>query len=155
MSDDLPVSASGVVRVVLAIATVGFATLGFVVDDDPRFFVASGACGTMWLAWDVIRDYVVAPMGEWLTRAGADAAAAASADLSGETIDDLIQLLERRVHGGGPAEQQVRAAVQLEELYRLVKHDPERAKAVIRWVRAQCAGARELERYSPDGAFLG
>lgn len=150
---DLPISPGAIVRWMFAGATVAFFVLGFVVDGDTRFFVASGACGTIWFAWDLVRDYVAQPMGDFLTKAASDSAA--MPDIAGETIDEVIHLLEHRFASDAPAEDRIRVALRLEEMYRTLKQDPDRARAVIQRLRARVGDVAALERYAPDGSFLG
>lgn len=64
---DLPVTAGGVIRGMLALGTAVFGVIGLAVDD-PRFFGASAACGGLWLAWDLLRDHVFGPLVGWTSR---------------------------------------------------------------------------------------
>lgn len=147
-------SAGEIVRRVFATATVIFAGLGFVVQTDPRWFVASGACGTMWLTWDLLRDHVMKPLGAWATRITSGEIGAPPLH-SRPNLSETVQYLEGHLRGDTSQRVQLNAAIRLEEIYRLVRKDPDRAKAVIRLVRARFPDASELARYDGDGSYRG
>lgn len=146
MSDDSSLTFSGVMRTVFAIATAVFAVGGFIVRDDARWFVAAGASGTLWLAVDLLRDYLARPLGD-LARSALAEGGGLPAFGRPSTVDMTIALLERRLAAPGSRSSHLRAAVRLEELYRVMKHDPAQAHDVIRRARAKYPDAPELQSY--------
>lgn len=148
-SPEDPVTSSRVVRSVLGVAT--FLMLGVaVLVGDARVYAAAAVFGTVWWLWDLLVDYVFEPLGEWATQhvlggglGGADS------DLRPD-LDELIRLLETHLRHGASRQVDLNAAIRLEEIYRLVKKDPERARRVIELVRSRYPDAPELERYGRE-----
>jgi hypothetical protein len=147
-----PITAGGIIRSIFAVATIAFAVLGLVFRGDPRWFVASGACGTMWLAWDLLRDHLARPLGAWVARLATEGTGGPPTSTR-PSLDETVRYLESHLRGNATRQVQVNAAVRLEEIYRLVYKDVDRARAVIRLVRARFPGAAELERYGEDGGY--
>jgi len=118
----------------LATATVVATLLGIL--GDARWFAASGAFGVAWWGWDFLWDSVVGPIGGWF-----------AADLS---VDDTIRLLEDHLAADAvPRHVQIESALRLAEIYRLSRHDPLRAEAVLARVRARWPDAPELAQRQP------
>ena len=63
------------------------------------------------------------------------------------SLDDLIRLLESHLEQGASRQVDINSAIRLEEIYRTVKQDPEKARAVIAKVRERYPDAPELERF--------
>jgi hypothetical protein len=147
------ISASKVVRGVFATGTVVFFLVGLLVRNDPRFFAAAGALGLVWWLWDILLDHVVVPLGDWflgmLSGAGANEALGALRP----TIDDTIRLLESHIAKDASEQVCVNAAIRLEEIYRVAKKDPEKARRVIDSVREKYPDADEWEGF--DRAMRG
>lgn len=127
-----------------ATAAVLFGVLGLLLGEG-RLLVAAGLFGTLWTLWDVIWGRVVGPFGTWAFRAlseGPDAPPAADRP----TLDDTIRLLESHLEHRAGRHVEIQAALRLEEIYRTVRKDPARARAVLGRVRARYPDAPELER---------
>lgn len=139
-------SPAAVGRRLLGTATVAFFVIALVVRDDPRWYLAAGAAGVWWTLWDVLWDHVLGPFGGWLydLLTGGIGGPPPGAR---PTLDDTIRLLESHIEGGAARPVQLQAAVRLEEIYRTVKKDPARARAVIARVRERFPDAEELARY--------
>lgn len=148
----LPVTAGGIIRAIFAVATIAFGAVGLVFRGDPRWFVASGACGTLWLVWDVVRDHVGRPLGAWVARLATEGVDAPPRSAR-PSLDETVRYLEGHLRGDASRQVPVNAAVRLEEIYRLLYKDANRARAVIRLVRARFPEAPELARYEEDGSY--
>lgn len=144
---DFPVSISAIVRRVFGGATIVFGAIGLLLRDDPRWFAASGACGALWLAWDVLRDHVLAPFGEWVHHALSGGITGGPAPNTRPTLEDTIRLLESHIAGEASRGVQINAAIRLEEIYRLIKKDEAKARDVIERVRGRFPDAVELGSY--------
>ena len=141
-------SPGAVVRGFLAVATVVFAAAGFLGGGDARWFAASGAFGTMWLAWDFLVGQLLHPLGEWFSRLWSDGLGSGRDAVNlRPTLDDTIRLLEGHLRPGVARSVVLQAAVRLEEIYRTIKKDPVRARDVIARARELAPGASELDRY--------
>ena len=77
-------TATSLVRRILGTATIAFLGIGFLVSEDPRWFVAGGLTGILWTLWDIVWERLLAPFGDWLV-----------AGLTGG-------LVEPRIRGPGP-----------------------------------------------------
>jgi len=133
-------------RRILATATVVAALLGVV--GDARWLAASGAFGLAWWGWDFIWDNVFGPVGGWVAAMLTGTSGVETPpDLS---LDDTIRLLEDHVAADAvPRHVQIQSALRLAEIYRLNKHDSQRADAVIARVRSRWPDAPELAHVQP------
>ena len=138
-------SASKVVRAVFATGTVVFFVVGLVVKDDPRFFVAAGTLGLAWWMWDLLLEHVILPFGDWAMGLFTGSGASEPVGDLRPTIDDTIRLLESHVENRASQQVCVNSAIRLEEIYRTVKNDPEKAAEVVREVREKFPDAEEWE----------
>lgn len=136
-----------VVRRIFGGATIVFGAIGLLLRDDVRWFAASGACGALWLGWDVLRDHVLAPFGDWVHHALSGGLADGPPPNTRPTLDDTIRLLESHIAGDASRAVQINAAIRLEEIYRLVKKDAAKARDVIKRVRGRFPDAAELRAY--------
>jgi hypothetical protein len=132
---------------VFGTATIVLFVLAILIRGEPRLFAAAAACGAVWWAWDLIQEHLVQPLGGWLTTTLLAGGAGIDDAATRPKLDDLIRLLERHIVQGTSRQVDINAAIRLEEIYRTVKKDPERARAVIETVRARYPGAPELARY--------
>ncbi len=153
MGSSNPISASKVVRAVFATGTVVFFVVGLLVRDDPRWFAAAGTLGLVWWLWDLVLDHVILPLGDWFFGLLSGAGAGEQLDELRPTIDDTIRLLESHIEKGASEQVCVNSAIRLEEIYRLVKMEPEKARRVVESVREKYPDAEEWEGY--DGAVGG
>jgi len=130
----------------LATATVVAALLGIL--GDARWFAASGAFGVAWWGWDFLWDSVVGPIGGWFA-----AVLTGTSDVETPpdlSVDDTIRLLEDHLAADAvPRHVQIESALRLAEIYRLSRHDPLRAEAVLARVRARWPDAPELAQRQP------
>jgi hypothetical protein len=62
------------------------------------------------------------------------------------TLDDTIRLLESHLAGAAHPRVRIQAAIRLEEIYRTVKKDPDRARSVRERARALFPDAPEWRR---------
>lgn len=139
-----------VVRGTFAGATIAFAAIGFLIGNDPRWFVASGATGLIWTLWGWAYDHLLQPFANWLAHAGAgNVGVIRSGDLR-PTLEDTIRLLESHLERGASRQVQIQAAIRLEEIYRTIKKDPARAAEVMARVRARFPDAAELRKGRED-----
>ena len=149
-----PNSPSVVGRRFLATATIVAALLGVL--GDTRWLAASGAFGIAWWGWDAVWENVFGPIGGWVTAMLTGTSGVETPpDLS---LDDTIRLLEDHIAADAvPRHVQIQSALRLAEIYRLNKHDPQRAGEVIARVRARWPDSPELARFEPptDGAHGG
>jgi hypothetical protein len=148
----LPFSITKLVRGIFGTATIAFAGIGFVVREDPRWFVASGMCGIVWWSWDLLLEYVFEPMGDWLSDQLVGGGVMGSSAGMRPNMEETIALLESHLRRGASRKVDINAAIRLEEIYRTVKHDPQRAREVIRLARERYPDAPELDRYASDEA---
>jgi hypothetical protein len=144
MREDQP-SPGVIVRRFLAVATLAFGIGGLWLRA-PGAFVAAGALGTMWWAWDLLNDNVFTPFGDWLSGLLTGDALAPD-DSDPLTLDETARLLEHRLQPGVAPHIVVQAAIRLEEIYRLGKQDPVRARGVIQRARELVGNVAELARY--------
>ncbi len=137
-------------RAVFAVATVLFAAAGVGLRSG-RLLAAAGACGILWSLWDVFWDRLVGPVGGWLARTLLEGDAAGPPPNTRPTLDDTIRLLESHLAHGTSRAVEIQAAIRLEEIYRTIRKDPDRARAVIARVRARYPDAVELAERGGDG----
>ena len=147
-----PLTTGRIVRVIFGTATFLFLGAAVLVRSDPRLYAAAAFFGTVWWLWDLLMDYIVEPLGEWIVREllGGGIVAAPS-DLRPD-LDDTIRLLEAHLARGSGRHVDINAAVRLEEIYRLAKKDDVQARRVIAVVRERYPDAPELKRYEREGA---
>jgi len=139
-------SAPTIGRAVLGTATVLFLVIALLLRDDPRWYVAAGTAGVFWTLWDLVWSHVLAPLGRWIVQAFSGGLAGPPPNVR-PTLEDTIRLLESHVAGKAARGVQLQAAIRLEEIYRMVKKDPGRARDVIRRMRDRFPDAVELRRY--------
>jgi hypothetical protein len=133
-----------VVRAVFATATVIFGGLGLLLGNG-KLLVTSGLCGVLWTVWDVVWDRLVGPTGEWAFRLLTEGTGGPPPNVR-PTLDDTIRLLENHLEGTASRRVRIQAAIRLEEIYRTIRKDPERARAVARRIQALYPDAPELKR---------
>ena len=93
-------TASGIVRAFLSVATLVSGVLGFL-SRDLRWFAAAAAFGTMWTVGDVLVAKVLIPLADFAARlleGGVDGPPVETRP----TVEDTIRLLESHLAGGGP-----------------------------------------------------
>jgi hypothetical protein len=154
-----PLTPSRIVRLVFGTATVALLIVAIAVRTEPRLFAAAAGCGAIWWAWDLLLEHVVQPLGGWMTGTFLGGGVGVDDAASRPNLDDLIRLLERHIAQGTSRQVDINAAIRLEEIYRTVKKDPDRARAVIETMRARYPEAAELDRYAlprdDDGEHAG
>ena len=136
-----------VIRLLFGTATVALLVFAFVVGRDPRLFAAAAVCGTIWWVWDLLTAHVFLPLGDWLTQT---VVGGGLGEIDGSTrpgLDDLVRLLESHLEHGASQRVDINAAIRLEEIYRVVKKDPESARRVIQIVLRRYPDAPELARF--------
>ena len=137
----------------LALATVTFAGAGFALRDDPRWFLASGMCGSLWWGWDLLVQFVFEPIEHFVEHLlGGGVAAGSTADTR-PSLDDTIRLLESHLANPTARKIDINSAVRLEEIYRTAKKDAARASEVIRKVRDRYPDSPELKYYDEEGRW--
>jgi len=142
-----PISASKVVRGVFATGTAVFFVVGLLVRDDARWFAAAGTLGLIWWAWDLLLDHIILPLGDWFLGLLSGSGAGERLDDLRPTIDDTVRLLESHIAQDASEQVCVNAAIRLEEIYRMVKKDRDKAREVIQVVREKYPDAPEWEGY--------
>ncbi len=138
------VKASTAVRGIFGSATVLTFLVALLVREDPRWFVISGACATIWWAWDLLMEYVFIPTGDWFVSILSGGALTSPPPGARPTMEDTIRLLESHLEHGASRKVDINAALRLEEIYRTVKQDPERARRVVEIVLERYPDAEEL-----------
>jgi hypothetical protein len=137
-----------IVRWALGAATLTFLVAGLLAKS-PSALVASGAFGTMWWAWDLINDNVFRPLADWMSRMlSGDVLAGDDSDPL--SLDETAELLKHRLKPGVAPHIVIQAALRLEEIYRIDKHDPGKARAVIARARELVGDAPQLKRYDAE-----
>ncbi len=141
--DDPPPGA--IVRWALGAATLVFLVAGLL-GKSTGALAASGAFGTMWWAWDLLNDNLFTPFGEWLSGLlSGDVLAGDDSDPI--TLEETVELLEHRLRPGVAPHVVIQAALRLEEIYRMGRHDPAKARAVIVRARELVGNVPQLARY--------
>jgi len=152
---------SRVVRMVFGTATVSLLVVAFAVDREPRLFAAAAAFGAIWWSWDLLLEHVFEPLGDWIVRTVAGGGVGMSDPTARPSLDELVRLLESHLARGSSRQVDLNAAIRLEEIYRMVKRDPEGAQRVIALVLERYPDAPELQQFrgagdaEDDGAPLG
>jgi len=151
MTRGTDIRVSTVVRALFGTACAVTLVVAVLVGNDPRWYAISGALGLIWWAWDLLLEHVLLPVGDWLlaTFTGGPEDPRASQDRL--TLDDTIRLLENHLARPTSRKVDINSAIRLEEIYRTVKQDPERARQVIETVLERYPEAPELERYRRAG----
>jgi len=128
-----------------ATAVFGVAAL---VSGEPRAWTACGAFGLMWAGWDFLGEYLFGPVGGWFSRlwTGEAGTSPGAGDLL-PTLDDTVRLLEHHLQPGVARSVVVQSAIRLEEIYRTIQRDPEKAREVIGRARQLFPDALELRHY--------
>jgi hypothetical protein len=119
-----------------------FGGLGLVIRDG-RLLVAAGAFGILWTVWDVLWDRVIGPATEWGFRTLTEGTGSAPPNIR-PTLDDTIRLLESHLARDAARSVHIQAALRLEEIYRTIRKDPARARAVLMAARERYPDAPEL-----------
>jgi hypothetical protein len=151
MGHEPEISASRIVRAAIATAAVVFLALAIVVRSDPRLFAAAAAFGTLWWLWDIVEEHAIRPFGEWVVQTLIGGGVGMPPANTRPTLDDTIRLLESHLEHGASRQVEINAAIRLEEIYRTVKKDPERARAVLKRVRRRYPDSVELARLEGQG----
>jgi len=142
-----------VVRTVFATAAVVFGLLGLVLREG-RLLVAAGVFGTLWTVWDVLWNRVIGPGAEWGVRTLTEGAGGPPPNVR-PTVDDTIRLLESHLARDASRAVHIQSALRLEEIYRTLRKDPARARAVLEAARSRYPDAPELaarwDRYEAAG----
>jgi hypothetical protein len=147
---------SKIVRRALAGATFGFLGFGLVVDDGGKLLAASAALGTVWLAFDLIVDYILTPLGHGIQDMLLGGRSTGREDsTSALPLDRRIRLLEQRLARRGPRRRQIQDALRLAELYELQAGDRDGARLVIERMRQRYPGAPELEDWRGSSTSTG
>jgi hypothetical protein len=141
---DSGIRPDAVVRAVFATATVVFGGLGLLIRDG-RLLVAAGAFGILWTVWDVLWNRVISPGAEWGFRTLTEGSGGPSPPNIRPTIDDTIRLLESHLARDASRSVHIQSALRLEEIYRTLRKDPARARAVLDAARARYPDAPELD----------
>jgi len=134
-----------VVRAVFAAATVVFVVLGLGLRS-ARLLAAAAVFGLLWTLWDVLWDRVLGPGGAWAARVLTEGVGEAPA-ANRPTLDDTIRLLEHHLAHGADRHVEIQSAIRLEEIYRTVRKDPQRAREILEAVRRKYPDADELARH--------
>lgn len=150
-----PISVSRVLRIVFGAATIFSGLSGLVFREDTRWFVAAGVFGILWLSWDLLVEHVLEPFGEWAAHIFVSGAGDGPPPNIRPSLDDTIRLLESHLDHRASRQVEINAAIRLEEIYRTVKKDPERAREVIERVRERYPDATELPPYDDDDVESG
>lgn len=137
-----------IVRAAFATATVIFGGIGLLVRD-ARLLVASGIFGILWTLWDVLWGRWIEPASTWAFRVLTEGAGGPPPNIR-PTLDDTIRLLESHLAGDASRHVQIQAALRLEEIYRAIRKDPDRAAEVLARARARFPDAEELRARASD-----
>ena len=137
---------STVIRGFFGTATIGSLLIALLIGD-ARWYAISAACGLVWWAWDLLLEYFLVPLGDWFMGIVTGGVTDQSASQTRLTLEDTIRLLENHLQHHTAPKVDINAAIRLEEIYRTVKKDPERARRVIEIVLERYPDAPELERY--------
>jgi hypothetical protein len=140
---DRGIRPDAVVRAVFATATVVFGGLGLAIRDR-RLLVAAGAFGILWTVWDVLWTRVIGPGADWVLRTLTEGAGGPPPNTR-PTLDDTIRLLESHLARDASRAVHIQSALRLEEIYRTLRKDGARARAVLEAARARYPDAPELE----------
>ncbi len=144
-SGESPITVSRIGRMVFATATILCGLGGIVFRYDARWFGAAGAMGVLWLTWDLLVEHVLNPFGDWASNLFVSGTGEDSPPNLRPTLDDTIRLLESHIGHRASRQVEINAAIRLEEIYRTVKKDPEKARAVVERVRERYPDAAELK----------
>ena len=137
-------------RAVFAVATVVFGVAGVGLRS-VRLLAAAGACGVLWSLWDLLWDRLLGPAGGWLARTLLEGDAAGPPPNTRPTLDDTIRLLESHLAHGASRAVEIQAAIRLEQIYRTIRKNPDRARDVLARVRGKYPDALELAERREEG----
>jgi hypothetical protein len=135
------------VRGILGTATLVTFLVGVLTRDDPRWFVVSGTCALIWWGWDLLMEHVLVPLGDWLLSVLTGGELNSPPPGARPTLEETIQFLEGHLERGASPRVEINAAIRLEEIYRTVKRDPERARRVVDLVLGRYPKAPKLKRF--------
>jgi len=135
------------IRGIFGTATVGTFVVAVLVRDDPRWFAVSGTCGLIWWGWDLLLEHILLPIGDWLMSVFAGGALTSPPAGARPSLEDTITFLEGHLERRASPRVEINAAIRLEEIYRTVKKDPERAKRVVDLVLERYPNAPKLKRF--------
>jgi hypothetical protein len=150
MRQDSEIRVSTAVRFIFATATVITFLAALAIRNEPRLYAASGVFGAIWWGWDLLMEHAFHPLGDWLFGVFAGGSADAGSSQNRLTLDDNIRLLENHLKARTSQKVDLNSAIRLEEIYRSVKKDPERARRVIETVLERYPDAPELERFKKE-----
>jgi hypothetical protein len=142
-----------VVRAVLATATVIFLLLGLSLRSG-RLLAAAAVFGVVWTLWDLLWNRVLGPGGSWAARVLTEGVGETPA-ATRPTLDDTVRLLENHLAHGADRHVEIQAAIRLEEIYRTIRKDPERARQILEGARCKYPDAEELKRHDRSGGAGG
>lgn len=151
MKETPEITVGRVVRLLFGTATVALLVFAFAVGQDPRLFAAAAVCGTVWWAWDLLSAHVFVPLGDWVTQTVIGGGLGVTEGSTRPGLDDLVRLLESHLERGASRHVDINAAIRLEEIYRVVRKDPESASRVIGIVLRRYPDAPELARFRLSG----
>ena len=135
------------IRGIFGTATLVTFLVAVLVKEDPRWFVVSGTCGLIWWGWDLLLEHVFLPIGDWLMSVFAGGALTSPPAGARPNLEDTIRFLEHHLEHGASPRVEINAAIRLEEIYRTVKKDPERARRVVDLVLQRYPDAPKLKRF--------
>jgi hypothetical protein len=144
------VRVSTAVRGIFGTATALTFLVALLIREDPRWYVISGTCATIWWAWDLLMEHVFIPIGDWFLSILTGGALNSPPPGARPTMEDTIRLLESHLERGASRKVDINAALRLEEIYRTVKNDPERAQRVVDKILERYPDAKELERFREE-----
>lgn len=154
-SDDTPITVSRIGRIVFGTATILTGLGGVVFRDDSRWFLLAGSLGILWWTWDLFVEHVLVPFAAWASNLFVSGTGDGPPPNLRPTLEDTIRLLESHLEHRASRRVEINAALRLEEIYRTVKKDPERARGVIRRVRERYPDAPELTELKGDDDLEG
>jgi hypothetical protein len=140
-----------VIRLLFGTATVALLVFAFAVREDARLFAAAAVCGTIWWVWDLLTAHVFQPLGDWVTQTVVGGGLGETDGSTRPGLDDLVRLLESHLERGASRHVDINAAIRLEEIYRVVRKDPESARRVVEIALRRYPDAAELERFRRSG----
>jgi hypothetical protein len=101
----------------------------------------------IWWGWDLLLEHILLPIGDWLMSVFSGGALTSPPGGARPTLEDTIRFLEGHLERGASPRVEINAAIRLEEIYRTVKKDPERARRVVDLVLERYPNAPKLKRF--------
>ncbi len=138
----MPVSAFGIFRSTLALSTWGSLGIG-AWTGDVRWFVASGAFGTLWWTADSLVEWAIRPLVDLLGQVIQGSVRTSSSQV-GPSLEDTVSRLEAHIDNNAARAVQIQAALKLSDIYRAVYKDAVRAQAILALARTRFPDAPEL-----------